>query len=57
MATEVALRRSRIAAEVEAERLAAEDYSRRVRLNAELAASRFASEVDLRDSLRRLRVQ
>lgn len=57
IATEAALRRSRIAAEVEAERIAAEDYARRARVNAELAASRMANEINLRDSLRRIRVQ
>ena len=51
------MRRSRIEAELEADRLEAEDYIRRSRLNAEIAASRIANEVSLRDSLRRIRVQ
>lgn len=48
--TEAALRRSRIAAEVEADRYAYENVLRRSRVEAELASERVANEAALRRS-------
>ena len=57
IATENALRRSRIETDIALSRIGTENALRRSRLAAELEVSRIDREINLRDSLRRLRAE